>query len=239
MIKRTLEGSSLLKLVSLIRRDFALKVNVPTKISQLSNDIQLGQNITWSEILNKPETFTPATHNHNSTYLNIDSGTDIASGSDFNGFTTPGTYWTSGGDSGSTIHASMANSPTGGAGGGFKLTVIRLGMSDNYLRQTVYMNNGAVYARTYRNGTWTSWQSFGTDTDVNVTSTLAPTTKFYLTGTTSATTNTGTQVFDTGVYVSEIAGNLHATTINTDGNIVVGGTSGSNYIQLPSGIKLY
>lgn len=48
-------------------------------------------------------------------------------------------------------------------------------------------------------------------TDTKVTNTLGTTTKFYVTGTTSATTSTGTQYFDTGVYVSTTAGELVAT----------------------------
>ena len=51
-----------------------------------------------------------------------------------------------------------------------------------------------------------------TNTDTKVTNTLATTTKAYITGTTSATTNTGTQVFDTGVYLDTTAGMLTATT---------------------------
>lgn len=49
-------------------------------------------------------------------------------------------------------------------------------------------------------------------TDTKVTNTLATTTKAYLTGTTSSTTNTGTQIFDTGVYLGTTAGELVATT---------------------------
>ena len=49
-------------------------------------------------------------------------------------------------------------------------------------------------------------------TDNNVKNTLATTTKAYITGTTSPTTNTGTQVFDTGVYLDTTAGMLTATT---------------------------
>lgn len=49
-------------------------------------------------------------------------------------------------------------------------------------------------------------------TDNNVKNTLATTTKAYITGTTSSTTNTGTQVFDTGVYLDTTAGMLTATT---------------------------
>lgn len=50
-------------------------------------------------------------------------------------------------------------------------------------------------------------------TDVNVTNTLNTTTKFYITGTTSNTTSTGTQVFDSGVYVGSTAGEIGCTSI--------------------------
>lgn len=56
-------------------------------------------------------------------------------------------------------------------------------------------------------GTWAT----PTNTDTKVTNTLGTTTKAYITGTTSATTNTGTQVFDTGVYLGTTAGELVAT----------------------------
>lgn len=69
------------------------------------------------------------------------------------------------------------------------------------------------------------------DTDTKVTNTLATTTKAYITGTTSATTNTGTQVFDTGVYLDTTAGKLVASTFsgNLTGNVTgnVSGSSGS------------
>lgn len=49
------------------------------------------------------------------------------------------------------------------------------------------------------------------DTDTKVTNTLATTTKYYVTGTTSDSTNTGTQSFDTGIYATTTAGELNAT----------------------------
>lgn len=52
------------------------------------------------------------------------------------------------------------------------------------------------------------------DTDTKVTNTLATTTKAYITGTTSSTTNTGTQIFDTGVYLDTTAGKLVAGTFS-------------------------
>ena len=56
--------------------------------------------------------------------------------------------------------------------------------------------------------------------DTKVTNTLATTTKAYITGTTSSSTNTGTQVFDTGVYLDTTEGQLVATTFkgNLSGN---------------------
>lgn len=53
--------------------------------------------------------------------------------------------------------------------------------------------------------------------DTKVTNNLATTTKAYVTGTTTASTNTGTQVFDTGVYLGTTAGRFYA-----DENIVAG-----------------
>lgn len=49
-------------------------------------------------------------------------------------------------------------------------------------------------------------------TDQKVKNTLNTTTKAYVTGTTSATTSTGEQIFDTGVYLDTTAGKLVATT---------------------------
>lgn len=52
------------------------------------------------------------------------------------------------------------------------------------------------------------------NTDTKVTNTLGRTTKAYITGTTTATTNTGTQVFDDGIYLDTTAGRLTADTFN-------------------------
>lgn len=65
------------------------------------------------------------------------------------------------------------------------------------------------------------WSADGTaawgsdnNTDTKVTNTLNTTAKAYVTGTTSATTNTGTQIFDTGVYLDTTAGKLVASTFS-------------------------
>lgn len=63
--------------------------------------------------------------------------------------------------------------------------------------------------------------SGSTNTDTKVTNTLATTTKAYITGTTDATTNTGTQVFDTGVYLDTTAGTLVAKTFKTSTGIEI------------------
>lgn len=60
-----------------------------------------------------------------------------------------------------------------------------------------------------------------TNTDTKVTNTLNTTAKAYVTGTTSATTNTGTQVFDTGVYLDTVAGGLVAKTFKTASGIEI------------------
>jgi len=72
-------------------------------------------------------------------------------------------------------------------------------------------------------------------TDNKVTNTLNTTTKAYITGTTSATTNTGGQIFDTGIYIDTEAGTLVATKFkgnlvgNVTGNVTgtVSGNAGS------------
>ena len=65
---------------------------------------------------------------------------------------------------------------------------------------------------TYTKGDGTTGTITTQNTDTKVTNTLGTTTKAYITGTTSATTNTGTQIFDTGVYLDTTAGMLTATT---------------------------
>ena len=65
-------------------------------------------------------------------------------------------------------------------------------------------------------GTW----GYVSGTDTKVTNTLGTTTKAYITGTTSSATNTGTQVFDTGVYLTDTPGQIHA-----DSAVEIGGAS--------------
>ena len=74
--------------------------------------------------------------------------------------------------------------------------------------------SGTTFTYTCMDGTTGTFTQQDNNTDTKVTNTLATTTKAYITGTTSATTNTGTQVFDTGVYLDTTAGQLTATTFN-------------------------
>ena len=62
-------------------------------------------------------------------------------------------------------------------------------------------------------GTWAA-PSYTTNTNNAVTHTLATTTKYYVTGTTSATTSTGGDSFDTGVYVTTNAGEFSAVRLS-------------------------
>lgn len=57
--------------------------------------------------------------------------------------------------------------------------------------------------------------------DTKVTDTLSTSTKFYPAGTTSTSTATGTQYFDTGVYVTTTAGQLNATTYKVNENVTL------------------
>lgn len=94
-----------------------------------------------------------------------------------------------------------------------------------------YLAANRVYEFTYDGTNWQLVGDINTDTNNKVTNTLNTTAKAYITGTTSATTNTGAQVFDTGVYLDTTAGTLTATTFKGEltGNVTgnVSGSSGS------------
>ena len=66
-------------------------------------------------------------------------------------------------------------------------------------------------------GTW----AVVSTTDTKVTNTLNTTVKAYITGTTNNVTNTGTQVFDTGVYLDTTAGTLVAKVFKTSTGIEI------------------
>jgi hypothetical protein len=65
-----------------------------------------------------------------------------------------------------------------------------------------------------------AWGS-DSNTDTKVTNTLSTITKYYVTGQTSSTTTTGTQVFDTGVYVTTTSGELNATQFKVNEAVIL------------------
>lgn len=81
-------------------------------------------------------------------------------------------------------------------------------------------------------GTTTMTMPANPNVDTKVTNTLSATTKAYITGTTSATTNTGTQVFDTGVYLDTTAGTLTATTFQGSLSGNASSSTYANYARL-------
>lgn len=74
--------------------------------------------------------------------------------------------------------------------------------------------SGTTITYTKTDGSTDTITTQDTNTDTKVTATKANTTKAYITGTTSASTNTGTLVFDTGVYLDTTSGTLTATSFN-------------------------
>ena len=75
--------------------------------------------------------------------------------------------------------------------------------------------------------------------DTKVTNTLNTSTKYYLCGTTSASTNTGTQIFDTGVYVNTTAGDLRSSTFTATGAINGATVKATSDARLKSEIVKY
>jgi hypothetical protein len=124
----------------------------------------------------------------------------------------------------------ISNIPTNSSFSMISETYRYLSASDYLVKQT-HIANHKTRTRYCSNGTWTDWKEI-VDTDVNVTNTLATTTKAYITGTTSSSTNTGTQIFDTGVYLSTTAGELVASkftgALNGTANRATADANGNN-----------
>ena len=99
-----------------------------------------------------------------------------------------------------------------------------------------YLVANKVYNFVYNGTQWDLVGDVDTDTDTNsdtkVTNTLGTTTKYYVTGTTSASTNTGTQYFDTGIYSTTTAGQLRVTSLNVGDGAVM------NYDSTLDAIKI-
>ena len=100
---------------------------------------------------------------------------------------------------------------------------------------TTHYGAGSVMTLTYV-ASDDKWH--GADYNTNTTNSAGAgnsTAKLFLVGTTAQ--STGTSYSNANVYATN--GALHASSISTGGNVVVGGTANTNYLQLPSGIKLY
>ena len=81
------------------------------------------------------------------------------------------------------------------------------------------MTGTGFYLIRYTNQTISELKDLYADT--KVTNTLATTTKYYVTGTTSNVTNTGGQSFDTGIYATTTAGQLNATTYKVNEHVTM------------------
>ena len=112
-----------------------------------------------------------------------------------------------------TITIKHANSITAGTAGTSSAT----SGSTLAVPYVTYDKHGHVTA----SGTHTHTVTGFATEDTKVTNTLGTTTKYYVTGTTSSSTNTGTQYFDTGIYSTTTAGQLNATTYKVNENVTL------------------
>lgn len=216
----------------------------------------------WSNITNKPSSFTPASHNHDSVYLKLAGGTMTgtlslkanqyegnyamnANNSDIIGinrlafadaadgaregidFYRDSTHWDSLWANGGNLYFTPNRPDTTNTTTANSNIILHTGNYTSYAipksigtaaGDIIYFTASGTPARLGK-GTdgqvlksTSSGIAWGSDsnTDTKVTNTLSTTTKYYVTGQTSSTTTTGTQVFDTGVYVTTTSGELNA-----------------------------
>ena len=110
-----------------------------------------------------------------------------------------------------THNYASATTPGGSAEHAIKATEDSLGQRiDKYIKGLSVSGRTITYTR--GDGTTGTITTQDNNTDTKVTNTLNTTAKAYITGTTESATNTGTQVFDTNVYLDTTAGMLTATT---------------------------
>lgn len=60
---KILTDSGLSKVFSLLKTNFAAKSEVPSKVSDLTNDAGFITGVAWDDVTSKPSSFTPASHN--------------------------------------------------------------------------------------------------------------------------------------------------------------------------------
>ena len=127
-----------------------------------------------------------------------------------------------------THNYASATTPGGSAEHAIKATEDSLGQRiDKYIKGLSVSGRTITYTR----GDGTTGTITTQDNDTKVTNTLNTTAKAYITGTTESATNTGTQVFDTNVYLDTTAGMLTATTFK---GALSGNASTSNKLKSTS-----
>ena len=144
------------------------------------------------------------------TFNNSGSGAD--SGTTFDGSAAKTiSYNTIGAAASSHTHSYAGSSSAGGAA----TSANKLNTNAGSATQPVYFTNGVPTTCTYTLGKSVPSNAVFTDTDTKVTNTVTTATVHYLTGTTSTTTNTGTQVFSTNVKVTPASSGatLETTTV--------------------------
>ena len=115
---------------------------------------------------------------------------------------------------GTLVATTFKGSLSGNAATSTKATQDSVGQQINKTYIKDLSINGTTITYTKGDGTTATITTQDTNTDNKVTNTLNATAKAYITGTTSSSTNTGDQVFDTGVYLDTTAGHLTATQFN-------------------------
>lgn len=147
------------------------------------------------------------------------------------GFSSRATTMTWGNQTGSVI--TCFATPKGG-GWGFRDDNPAAGQVSMTIDGTVYIKEGGVnvgdaiksISRSGTTFTYTTlWGNTGTftqqDTNNAVAHALKTTTKFYITGTESATASTGGDTFDTGIYATTTAGQLNATSYKVNEKVTL------------------
>ena len=101
---------------------------------------------------------------------------------------------------------------------------------------TSISRSGTTFTATHADGSTSTFDQQDNNSDTKVTNTVNTTTKYYLTGTTSNSTNTGTQIFDTGVFVGETAGKLCSTsyTLGSGTADMSAGTLKADVLHIPT-----
>lgn len=107
---------------------------------------------TWADILNKPSTFPPSSHEHSEF---IKTAISIPSGSNLNSYTTPGLYY-------NPSNAQVQTMTNRASNYSFSLIVTKhAGVSQLWTDYSSSSHN--IYHRNYYNGTWGSWKLLSMD----------------------------------------------------------------------------